>query len=51
MSDVYCERLRDILDALALGQINKEEAVRQLTDLTRDYHDAHTIVRTATERT
>lgn len=49
MSPAFCERMRDILDALALGQINKDEAVRQLTDLTDDYHEAHAIVRVTQE--
>lgn len=46
MTPTYDDRMRDILDALALGQINKDEAVRQLTDLTTDYHEAHAIIRT-----
>ncbi len=49
MTPAYDDRLRDILDALALGQITKDEAVRQLADLTDDYHEAHAIVRTVTE--
>ena len=42
----YRDRMRDILDALWFGRINKDEAVRQLADLTDDYHEAHTIIRT-----
>jgi len=49
MTPAFCERMRDILDALALGQINKDEAVKQLTDLTSDYHEAHAIVRATGE--
>lgn len=35
------EPMRDILDALALRQITKDEAIRRLTALGTDYHDAH----------
>jgi hypothetical protein len=42
--------MQDILDALWFGRINKDEAVRQLADLTEDYHEAHAIIRTEPER-
>lgn len=35
------EPMRDILDALALRQITKDEAIKRLTALGADYHDAH----------
>ena len=48
IAPAYHDRMRDILDALWFGRINKDEAVRQLADLTDDYHEANTIIRTAT---
>ena len=50
MTPAYHERMQDILDALWFGRINKDDAVRQLADLTDDYHQAHTIIRTEPER-
>jgi hypothetical protein len=33
--------MRDVLDALALRQITKDEAIKRLTALGADYHAAH----------
>jgi hypothetical protein len=47
--EAYKDREADILDALSLGQIGKDEATKLLSELTADYHDARTLVREAEE--
>ena len=51
MTPAYHDRMQDILDSLWFGRINKDEAARQLTDLTEDFHEAHTIIRTVQKGT
>ncbi len=51
MEPAYRDRERDILDARWLGHISNEEALKQLTELYRDYHEAHATLRTEPERT
>ena len=50
MEPAYRDRERDILDARWLGHITNEEALKQLTELFADYHEAHAILRTEPER-
>ncbi len=45
------DRELDILDARWANRISKDEAVKLLTELYQDYHEAHATLRTEPERT
>ena len=50
MNAAYHDRERDILDQRWLGHISNEQALRLLTELYDDYHEAQATLRTVTER-
>lgn len=50
MTPAYCDRELDILDARWAGRITNQEALKQLTELYQDYHEAHSTLRTEPER-
>ena len=47
MEPAYRDRERDILDARWLGDITNDQALKQLTELYQDWHEAHSTLRTA----
>ena len=49
MEPAYRDRERDILDARWLGDITNDEAIRLLTELYQDHHEAHATLRMANE--
>ena len=50
MNTAFRDRERDILDQRWLGHISNEQALKLLTELYADYHEAHATLRTVTER-
>ena len=50
MEPAYRDREMDILDRRWSGDISNDEALKQLTELYQDYHEAHATLRTVTER-
>ena len=50
VTPAFRDRERDILDQRWLGHISNEQALKMLTELYRDYHEAHTTLRTQPER-
>ena len=50
MVPAYQDRERDILDQRWLGHISNDKALKLLTELYQDYHEAHATLRTITER-
>ncbi len=49
MSPAFADRERDLLDALALGQITKMEFAKLHEELTRDYYETQTVLHMALE--
>lgn len=50
VTPAYRDRELDILEQRWLGHISNQEALKQLTELYQDYHEAHSTLRTANER-
>ena len=50
VTPAFRDRERDILDARWLGDITNEQALKLLTELYQDHHEAHATLRTVTER-
>ena len=50
MNSAYRDREADILDNRWAGRISNDEALKLLTELYRDYHEAHATLRTEPER-
>ena len=49
VTPAFRDRERDILDARWLGDITNEQALKQLTELYQDWHEAHAVIRTMGE--